>query len=588
MKLSLKRITAFWLSVIFILLLSSCKDINVSDNLNSEPDISVEQDDNIDYKDTNVSQVQSSQSNINDEQSQVIINSENSSDAESTNSKFETSVETPNENKVPENIDTIEQNDEPVEAEKPVAKEVKAEGIDVSKWQGKIDWVKVKNSGIDFAIIRIGYRDENGVINKDENADYNIQQAQKADVLVGVYFFSTAVNSAEAKEEANFVISAIKGYSISYPVMYDCEGFDSVNNRMYNLTNIQRTDNALSFMTVVKKAGYDTMFYGSKNDLENHWETSRISSACKIMIAHYTEPTYPKKTMPDYSGEFDMWQYTDMGSVSGINGNVDMLVSYFKNKKRKPKDSSVTPSTATAPKDEEELIYTDVNETVTAKEKVNLRSGAGIDFSIVGTLDNGSTLTRTGVGSNGWSRLIYNDKTVYAISSYLTTDLSYKAPTASLEDIVAGNTFTSTDDNVTAKDSVNLRSLPTTDSDVIATLKNGDFLPRTAMSDKGWSRLIFNGKIVYAITSYLTTDTTPKPEIKPENNNGMVFDAVDEQVTAKSETNLRNAPTTVDSEVVYTLKNGEYIRCIGVSNSGWSKLEYKGQTVYAISSYLTK
>lgn len=490
----------------------------------------------------------------------------------------------------PENTDSQEQTGEKVEAEQLVIQTGKANGIDVSKWQGLIDWSKVKNSGIDFAIIRIGYRGEDGKIYKDVNADYNIQQAQKAGILVGVYFFSTAVNSAEASEEANWTLSAIKGYSISYPVVYDCEGFSDSDSRMYSLTKSVRTDNALTFLSIIKKAGYDGMFYASKNDLANYWETSEISSDYKILIAQYTTPAYPQKTNPDYSGKYDMWQYTNRGNVNGIEGNVDMLVSYFTTEQSKPKDQNATPSTATKPKSSQDLIYTDVNETVTAKEKVNLRSGAGTNFDIIGTLKNGETLTRTGVGSNGWSRLKYNGATVYAISSYLSTDLSYKAPETPKEDIVSGNTFTAVSDNVTAKESVNLRSLPTTESEVVATLKNGEFLKRTAQSNKGWSRLIYNGKTVYAITSYLTTDTTPAPSSKPEESNsntGMTFETVEEQVTAKSETNLRTAPTTTDSEVVYTLKNGEYIRRTGVSNSGWSRLEYNGQTVYAISSYLT-
>ena len=557
MKINNKILLLFWIIIVSIIL-SACKgdsDKNISENLSLESDIIVDNN--------------------------RIESNENISSQETVTQQSDDIQD-------PENTDSKEQQGQKIEAEHLVSQTGKAYGIDVSKWQGKIDWTKVKNSGIDFAIIRIGFRGENGTIYKDTNADYNIQQAQNAGILVGVYFFSTAINSAEATEEAHWALSAIKGYSISYPVMYDCEGFNLSNSRMNKLTKTERTDNALAFLSVVKNAGYDTMFYASKSDLENFWETSRISSACKILIAQYTQPTYPEKSSPDYSGKFDMWQYTNRGNVSGIKGNVDMLVSYFTCTKSKPKDSSVTPITADTPKTAEEMIYTDVIETITAKEKVNLRSGAGTNFDIVATLENGVTLTRTGVGTNGWSRLIYNDKTVYAITSYLTTDLSYKVTTTPAEDIVAGNTFTATNDKVTAKETVNLRSLPTTNSDIIATIKNGEFLQRTAISNKGWSRLDYNGNTVYAISSYLTTDATPKPEIKPENNSSMVFDIVDEQVTAKSETNLRTSPSTIDSEIVYTLKNGEYIHCTGVSNSGWSKLEYNGQTVYAISSYLTK
>ncbi len=557
MRFIYKRIAALCLSSVLVFALSACKDNedkNVSESISSASNIAVGQSDNV-------------SESLSSGQNNVVLQSDDIQD--------------------PENTDFEDQQGERVVADRLASQTGKADGIDVSKWQGIIDWKKVKDSGIDFAIIRIGYRGENGTIYKDVNADYNIQQAQKAGVLVGVYFFSTAVNSAEAAAEADWTISAIKGYSISYPVVYDCEGFDSVNSRMHGLTNAQRTDNALTFLSAIEKAGYNGMFYGSKNDLENNWETSRIASAYKIWIARYTTPTYPETVNPDYSGKYDMWQYTNRGKVNGIDGNVDMLVSYFTSEQSKPKDSTATPNTATAPKSADDLIYTDVNETVTAKEKVNLRSGAGTNFDIAGALENGDTLTRIGIGSNGWSRLKYDGKTVYAITSYLTTDLSYKTPTAPTEDIVSGNTFTATNDKVTAKDSVNLRSLPTTDSEIVATLKNGEFLQRTAQSNKGWSRLEYNGNTVYAITSYLTTDTTPTSNIKPENNSGMVFENVDEQVTAKSETNLRTAPTTIDSEIVYTLKNGEYIHRTGVSNSGWSKLDYNGQTVYAISSYLT-
>ena len=117
-------------------------------------------------------------------------------------------------------------------------------------------------------------------------------------------------------------------------------------------------------------------------------------------------------------------------------------------------------------------------------------------------------------------------------------------------------------------------------------LKNGTVLQRTATSNKGWSRLIYDGQTVYAITSYLTTDLSYKPPV--DDGIKTEFQAVNEQVTAKSETNLRTLPSVTDSEVVYTLKNGEYLTRTGISANGWSRLEYNGQNVYAVSSYLTK
>ena len=491
----------------------------------------------------------------------------------------------------PENNENSMGEGEKVKAEQLTHKTGVANGIDVSKWQGKIDWNKVKKSGIDFAVIRLGYRGENGKLYLDDTADYNIQQAQKVGVLVGVYFFSTAVSTAEAKEEAAFCLSKIKGYSISYPVVYDCEGFSDADSRMYALTAEERTNNAVAFLAAVKNAGYDPMFYAAKSDLtDGSWVTERLETF-KIWLARYTNPPYPQTKTPDYTGKYDMWQYTNKGNVAGISGNVDMIVSYFTKTLQKPKDSKAKVETAKPPKTEAELIYTEVNETVTAKIEVNLRSGAGTNFDKVGVLKNGEKITRTGIGKNGWSRLKRDGKTFYAISSYLTTDLNVKVEK---EDIVDGKKFTPFSDKVTAKDLVNLRSLPNTDSEILGTLKSGDFLERTAKSESGWSRLKLNGKTVYAKTSLLSNTVVKQPEntenSSSQSNNTPYYAPVSEQVTAKSETNLRTAPHTVNSQVVYTLKNGEYVERIGIcttgEDSGWSKLIYNGQTVYAITSYL--
>ncbi len=490
------------------------------------------------------------------------------------------------DSKDPQNTEDTIDDGQKIDANKLSQKKGKANGIDVSKWQGKIDWKKVKASGIDFAIIRVGYRGENGLLYKDSNADYNIQQAQKAGVLVGVYFFSTAIDTKEAKEEAEWTVSLIKGYKISYPVVYDCEGFDNADSRMYNLTAKARTDNAFAFLNTVKGAGYEPMFYASKSDLEQGtaFETERLEDNFMIWLARYTAPPYPETEKPDYFGRYDMWQYTNKGVVNGIEGYTDMVVSYFERKSAKPKDSNADIPEVTPPKDAQELIYKEVNETVTAKIEVNLRSGAGTNFESVGKLTNGSTLKRTGIGTNGWSRLIYKGKTVYAITSYLTTDLA--KPPEPKEDIVEGNVFTAKKDKVTAKEEVNLRSLPTTSGQIVGKLLNGEVLERTAVSNRGWSRLTFNGKTVYAVTSYLTDDLSYKPEV--DDGIRTEFTAVNEQVTAKNETNLRTLPSVETGGVVYTLKNGEYVKRTGVATNGWSRLEYNGKTVYAVSSYLTK
>ena len=510
------------------------------------------------------------------------------SEAESSiSTNIDIDVAEEDDSKDPENIENIKDEDgAKVDFAEVQAKKGLQNGIDVSKWQGKIDWQKVKNAGIDFAIIRIGYRAENGQLYRDGNADYNIQQAQKVGILVGVYFFSTAINQNEAIEEAQWTVSAIKGYSISYPVVYDCEGFKNSDSRMYNLTAEQRTQNALSFLDTVKKSGYEGMFYGSKSDLTNNsaFNISEIEAKYKIWVAQYKNPPYPQSQKPDYNGSYDMWQYTNKGIVSGVEGNCDMVVSYFEKNIAAPKDESTEVVTAKPPKTQEELLYTDVSEDITAKDKVNLRSGAGTNFDVVTLLENGTVVKRTGIGKNGWSRLEYNGQTVYAITSYLTTELNSKPEPK--PDIVDGNTFTPQNDSVTAKQEVNLRLSPATSGGIAGVLKNGSVLQRTATSNKGWSRLIYESQTVYAITSYLTTDLSYKPPV--DDGIKTEFQAVNEQITAKSETNLRTLPSVTDSEVVYTLKKGEYLTRTGISTNGWSRLEYNGQTVYAVSSYLTE
>ncbi len=378
----------------------------------------------------------------------------------------------------PENIDLGTESGTAVKAEELVIKEGKANGVDVSKWQGKIDWAKVKKSGIDFAIIRIGFRGENGVIYKDDCADYNIQQADKAGVLVGVYFFSTATTTAEALEEAEWTISAIEGYPISYPVVYDCEGFKNAESRMYGISNTQRTDNALAFLQYVKQKGYEGMLYSAKSELDNslYWDTPRIENTYSVWVARYPDVPYPKTSTPDYSGKYDMWQYTDKGTVSGISGNTDMSVSYFTRQKAAAKNPDARPKDAKAPTANDN-IYTAVSDEVTAKIETNLRDGATTKSNIVGTLKNGEFLKRTATGSNGWSKLELNGKTVYAITSYLTTDKSYKPQ----ESTSVSDGFSPAEGEVTAKDETNLRAEPNTNSEIVATIKNGEFVTRVGV-----------------------------------------------------------------------------------------------------------
>lgn len=138
-------------------------------------------------------------------------------------------------------------------------------GIDVSRYQGQIDWAQVAASGVQFAMIRVGYRTQNtGVLNEDPYARYNLQEATKAGIKVGAYFFSSAVNAQEAVEEAEFTANILDKYQITYPVAYDCEGFRNSTSRQYALGKDVRTALAVGFLDVIAQRGYTPMFYASK------------------------------------------------------------------------------------------------------------------------------------------------------------------------------------------------------------------------------------------------------------------------------------------------------------------------------------
>ncbi len=204
-----------------------------------------------------------------------------------------------------------------------IAGTAKAIGIDVSVWQGTIEWDKVKAAGIDFAMIRCGYRgySGSGVIEKDPRFDRNIVGALNAGIKVGVYFYSTAVTVEEAEQEADWVISVIKDYNITYPVAYDFEEFyNSDGSRAVRLSQKQRTANTVAFLERVKSAGYNPMLYASASAVRRYWLYSEIKEY-DYWLAHYTTKT-------NYSGHYVMWQCTSKGRIDGINGNVDFNIAY--------------------------------------------------------------------------------------------------------------------------------------------------------------------------------------------------------------------------------------------------------------------
>lgn len=194
-------------------------------------------------------------------------------------------------------------------------------GIDVSKHQGNIDWVKVKNDGVEFAIIRLGYRGyEVGNVLIDEKFHQNMRGAIAAGVKVGVYFYSQAITVQEALDEAAFVLENIKNYDITYPVVFDMEEVTEDTARMNGLTTAQRTDFTIAFCDEVEKAGYTPMIYGGIKWLVEMVDMSRLVKYDKWFAQFYKTPFFPY--------DLQMWQYTSSGKVDGIAGNVDINIGF--------------------------------------------------------------------------------------------------------------------------------------------------------------------------------------------------------------------------------------------------------------------
>ncbi|MBQ3008676.1 MAG: hypothetical protein IJD80_03710, partial [Oscillospiraceae bacterium] len=197
-------------------------------------------------------------------------------------------------------------------------------GIDVSKYQRDIDWKAVKKSGVEFAIIRAGYRGYgSGALVEDPYFEKNIKNATAAGIKVGVYIFSQAISTKEAVEEASMCLDAVKGHKITYPIFFDTEYSTSrKTGRADSLTKSQRTKIAKAFCETIQNSGYQAGVYASASWFSYQLEYSDISKY-DIWVAHYgvDKPAMGTK-------HYDIWQYTGTGTCAGVPGAVDMNIGY--------------------------------------------------------------------------------------------------------------------------------------------------------------------------------------------------------------------------------------------------------------------
>lgn len=192
-------------------------------------------------------------------------------------------------------------------------------GIDVSAWQGEIDFNKLKENGCEFVIIRMAYSSEiNEALKLDKYFKQNLKNAKKAGLKVGIYFYTNAASVKEVKKQAKFILKNLKNFKLDFPIAYDFESWSNFNEFKLNTHDLDNLFN--TFKEVVEKRGYNAMIYSSKYYLEKVWLNEEKND---VWLAHYTDYT-------NYEGKYILWQLGNTGRINGIYGDVDIDIYYKK------------------------------------------------------------------------------------------------------------------------------------------------------------------------------------------------------------------------------------------------------------------
>lgn len=365
--------------------------------------------------------------------------------------------------------------------------------VDLSKWNDSIDWSKTSKA-VDGVIARIGYR---GSVNRDSIVEDNLFSAHyNACVTYSVpfscYFFSTALNTAQAVEEAQWVIKTLKKYNCKpeFPVYIDMEDTQVQNN----LTNSQRTAIAKAFCDEMAKNGYYPGVYANKYWLTSLLNMSQLTDV-SVWVAQYASQC-------SYAGKYDMWQYTETGSVNGIKGNVDVNICYrdYPSFIKKYGYNGYDKPGGDEP---EEPSVADTSRFGTYKitaDSLNVRTGAGMQFDIAGSVSRGDEVYVYDE-KDGWGMISFNNSTgwISLNSAYSTKQSDYITTKNSLG-FYCVNT-----------DALNVRSGAGTSNSKVGTLSRGDTVFVNAINGnwgsynygygkKGWICLdytVFNGIVCF-------------------------------------------------------------------------------------------
>ena len=413
-------------------------------------------------------------------------------------------------------------------------------GIDVSKWNGNINWRSVKNSGVDYVIIRAGY----GTSTIDPKFKTYIEGAKSVGLKIGVYWFSYATTPDNAAMEAQACLNAISPYksSVTYPVFFDFE-YDSVryaNNNGVKVTRDLASRMATSFLNKVESKGYTSGIYTNKDFSSTYFNSDLINSN-NMWVAQYSSTN-------TFGKPYSMWQYSEKGSVPGISGYVDM--NYTCLKTFGGSSGSEEPSTPSE------------NQGITTAN-VNFRKSASTSSSIIETIPKNTTVEVVDKSTSGWYKVKYKGNTGYVSKDYV------KLNGSGSDD----NTPPSSSEKGVTSANVNFRKSASTSSSIIATIPKNTTVEVVGKSTSGWYKVKYKGNTGYVSKDYV--------KLNGSNSN---TSSSNKGVTSAN-LNLRKSAST-SSSIITTIPKNTTVEIVSKLSSGWYKVKYKSYTGYAVGSYM--
>ena len=429
-------------------------------------------------------------------------------------------------------------------------------GIDVSQWQGTVNWSKVKADGISFVFIRCSYTSLKSFnLHTDPKFKANVTAAAAAGLKVGVYHYSGATSATEAKKEANYVLKVIKPYKskITLPVMFDYEPGTRVTANYKKTSKTTRTKYATTFCNAAKAAGYTSGVYCSTSWFPDYFNISSLSSYSN-WDAHWA-------TKNTYTGAYDFWQYSSKGKISGIGGSVDCNFWYTNTKiAGAATDNGAFTGDAT-PKPE--AASTALTTPYVTTSSVNYRMAPGTSGTKVGTLAKGTVIDlvygyHKTVNGEKWYKFNYNGHAYYIHEDYVDREV--------LQNHTAAQNLTyhaSASTSAAAKGTFS-------DGTKVQVVQGGS---QTANGTQ-WHKVKVGSSYYYATAEHLTPAETFMASAAKKNVN----------VRTKAGTDQKKA-TYIYTGTPVTVVNG---KAVAVSGERWEQVKIGSKYYYILGSYLTK